>query len=299
MSTNYKVRIGVAAGAGVSDDPGAFIDLVDAIDDLGYDSVWVPDVVTTPTLDPIAALAVAAGRRRRLKLGTHLIIPGRNPVLLAKQLATLDQLSNGRVLINAVLGLRQPNELDAQGVEAGARTTMLEESLHIMRSLWRGETVAFDGVHHHYEHAHLAVTPRQQPLEVWLGGQVPAALRRCGRIGEGWMPGLCTPAEAAAGRSVIEAAAVDAGRSIDREHFGVNLSWVDGPISDAVRAGIAARRADLSADELIAVGAEGLAEQIHAFLDAGFSKFVIRPAEQPRSWPKAIESVADVLALQT
>ncbi len=295
---SYKVRIGVAAGAGVSDDPGAFVELVDALDDLGYDSVWVPDVITTPTLDPIAALAVAAGRRQRLKLGTHLIIPGRNPVLLAKQLATLDQLSGGRVLINAVIGLRQPAELDAQGVEPSARTSMLEESLQIMRGLWAGDAVEFHGVHHDHDSAKLAVVPKQQPLEVWLGGQAPAALRRCGRIGEGWMPGLCTPAEAAAGRVVIEEAAAEAGRSIDREHFGVNLNWVDGAISDNVRASIAARRTDLSADEVIAIGAEGLAEQIHAFLDVGFSKFVIRPAEQPASWPAAVESVASVLDLQ-
>lgn len=299
MGSSYKVRIGVAAGAGVADDPNAFVGLVDALDDLGYDSIWVPDVVTTPTLDPIAALAVAAGRRARLKLGTHLIIPGRNPVLLAKQLATLDQLSNGRVLINAVLGLRQPGELDAQGVDADARTSMLEESLHVMRTLWRGDGVTFDGRHHHYDDARLAVTPRQQPLEVWLGGQVPAALRRCGRIGDGWMPGLCTPAEAAAGRVEIERAAAEAGRSIDREHFGVNLSWVDGAISEAVRHNIAARRPDVEAEEIIAIGSAGLAEQIHAFLDVGFSKFVIRPAEQPESWPAAVEAVADVLALQT
>jgi probable F420-dependent oxidoreductase len=299
MTTGYKVRIGVAAGAGVSDDPVAFVDLVDALDDLGFDSIWVPDVITTPTLDPIAALAVAAGRRRRLKLGTHLIVPGRNPVLLAKQLATLDQLSNGRLLINAVLGVRQPAELDAQGVEAASRASMLEESLHIMRSLWSGETLQFAGAHHTYESVRLAIEPRQNPLEIWLGGQVPAALRRCGRIGEGWMPGLCTPAEAAEGREIIEETAAGVGRAIDREHFGMNISWVDGSISSAVRDAVAARRRDLLADDVIAVGTQGLAERIAAYLEVGFSKFVIRPAERPESWPAAVESVAGILALQT
>ncbi|MGB5758305.1 MAG: LLM class flavin-dependent oxidoreductase, partial [Acidimicrobiales bacterium] len=191
-----KIRIGVAAGAGVVDDAGAFFDLVDALDELGYDSIWVPDVITTPTLDPITALAAAAGRRRRLKLGTHLVLPGRNPVLLAKQLATLDRVSQGRLLLLAVLGLRQPPELAAQGVAAADRPTMLEEMLHIMRTLWRGETLRFEGRHFRYDDVELAVRPLQDPLEVWLGGQVPAALRRCGRIGEGWMPGLCTPEEA-------------------------------------------------------------------------------------------------------
>lgn len=294
-----KVRIGVAAGPGVADDARQFLHLVDALDDLGYDSVWIPDVITTATLDPIAALSVAAGRRQRLKLGTHLIVPGRDPVRLAKELATLDQLSEGRLLLLAVLGLRQPAELDAQAVEAAARTRMLEESLHIMRTLWAGQPLHFEGEFHHYRGTTLAVTPVQDPLEIWLGGMVPAALRRCGSIGEGWMPGLCTPAEAAEARTVIDQAAEAAGRSIDAEHFGVNVSWVDDAIDDEVRATVASRRSDRSAEELIARGPTGLAERLESFLEVGFSKFVIRPAGQPASWAGAVQSVSSVLELQT
>lgn len=298
-SCEVKVRIGVAAGAGVASHPGEFLTLVDALDDLGYDSLWVPDIVAAPTLDPIAALSVAAGRRERLKLGTHLVVPGRDPVFLAKQLATLDQLSNGRLLLLAVIGLKRPEELAAQGVEAAARTKMLEESLDIMRRLWAGEAVTFHGEHYHYDAAQLAVRPKQDPLEVWLGGQVPAALRRCGRIGEGWMPGLCTPAEAAESRTVIESEAAANGNHIDGEHFGVNISWVDGAIPDDVRASVEIRRPDLNANDVIAVGEEGLREHLRAFLDVGFSKFVIRPAATPASWPQAVESVAGVLDMQT
>jgi probable F420-dependent oxidoreductase len=292
-----KVRIGVAAGAGVSDDAKEFQRLVDALDDLGYDSIWVPDVVTTPTLDPLVALAVAAGRRQRLKLGTHLIFPGRNPVFLAKQLASLDQLSSGRLLLLAVLGLRQPAELEAQGVAAEARTEMLEEALEIMRALWAGQTVSFHGNHYRYESATLAVRPLQDPLEVWLGGQVPAALRRCGRIGDGWMPGLSTPAEVAEARAVIDAAASAAGRHIDAEHFGMNVSWVPA-INDEVRAAVAARRTDVTAEEVIGVGPNGLAEKLESFIEVGFSKFVIRPLLAPASWSQAVADVASVLRLQ-
>ena len=294
-----KVRIGVAAGAGATDDPSGFLRLVDALDDLGYDSMWVPDVITTGVFDPVAALGVAAGRRERLKIGTHLIVPGRDPVRLAKQLATLDQLSNGRLLLLFVLGLAQPDELDAQSVAADERTAMLEESLAIMRGLWAGETVRMQGRFHSYEGVRLAVRPKQQPLEVWLGGQAPAALRRCGRLGEGWMPGLCSPEEAAAAVAAIQGEADACGRTIDAEHFGMNLSWVDGAISDRVRAGIEARRPGFDPAHTIGVGASGLAERIHAFLDAGLSKFVIRPAESPESWSAAVESVSEVLALQT
>jgi probable F420-dependent oxidoreductase len=298
-----KVRIGVAAGAGVARDPGALFDLVDALDDLGYDSLWVPDVVTTPTLDPIAALAAAAGRRSRLKLGTHLVLPGRNPVLLARQLASLDRLSGGRLLLLAVLGLRRPEELAAQGVEAGDRPAMLEESIEVMRALWRGETVTFDGRHVRVREVALGVRPIQDPLELWLGGMVPAALRRCGRLGEGWMPGLCTPAEAERAKAVIDAEAGRAGRRVDPEHFGINLSFVEprpgDPIDDSVRDAIAARRPDLAAEELVAVGPDGLADRIGAFLEVGFSKFVIRPATEPASWADAVDGVSDILELQS
>ncbi len=294
-----KVRIGVAAGAGATDDPAGYLALVDALDDLGYDSIWVPDVITGPVFDPIAALGVAAGRRERLKIGTHLIVPGRDPVRLAKELATLDQLSAGRLLLLFVLGLRTPEELDAQSVEASARTSLLTEALHIMRTLWSGQELRFEGEHFRYDGVRLAVRPVQDPLEVWLGGQVPAALRRCGRLGEGWMPGLCTPAEAAEARDAITEAATAAGREIDGEHYGMNLSWVDDGIDDEVRAGIEARRPGFDPGHVIGVGSSGLAERIEAFCQVGFSKFVIRPARPPASWPHAVESVADVVGLQT
>lgn len=296
--TDLKVRIGVAAGAGATDNPKSYLALVDALDDLGFDSIWVPDVITGSVFDPVAALGIAAGRRARLKIGSHLIVPGRDPVRLAKELATLDQLSDGRLLLLFVLGLRQPDELDAQNVDPKARTKLLEEALHIMRTLWAGDELSFQGEHYHYDSVRLAVQPVQQPLEVWLGGQVPAALRRSGRLGDGWMPGLCTPAEALEARSAIAEAAEQAGRTVDREHYGMNLSWVDDKISDELRAGIETRRPGFDPETVIGVGVKGLQERMEAFLEVGFSKFVIRPAEPPDSWPAAVESVADIVALQ-
>lgn len=298
LDTDFKLRIGVAAGAGVTGDPAAFLRLVDALDDLGYDSIWVPDVVTTAVFDPVAALGVAAGRRSRLKIGSHLIIPGRDPVWLAKQLATLDRLSDGRLLLLGVIGINEPAELDAQGVAANRRTAMLEEALGVMRTLWAGGTVTLDGAFRRYGAVQLAVRPVQDPLEVWLGGQIPAALRRCGRIGDGWMPGLCTPEEAGTARETIQAEAAAAGRTIDREHFGMNLTWVTGGISDAVRRSVEARRPGFDPAHTIGVGPEGLAERIAAFVEAGISKFVIRPAEPPEDWAAAVEAMAPVLALQ-
>jgi alkanesulfonate monooxygenase SsuD/methylene tetrahydromethanopterin reductase-like flavin-dependent oxidoreductase (luciferase family) len=113
------------------------------------------------------------------------------------------------------------------------------------------------------------------------------------------MPGLCTPAEAAEARAVIDAAAADAGRTVDGGHFGVNVSWVDGAIDDEVATAIKARRPDLDPADVVGIGTSGLRERIEGFVEVGFTKFVIRPAAQPASWTDAVESVADVLALQT
>ena len=113
------------------------------------------------------------------------------------------------------------------------------------------------------------------------------------------MPGLCTPEEAAEARTAINEAAAEAGRSIDDEHYGMNLTWVPDRITDEVRAGIESRRPGFDPGHVVGIGASGLAERIEAFLEVGFSKFVIRPAINPDSWPAAVESVSDVLALQT
>ena len=175
---------------------------------------------------------------------------------------------------------------------------MLEESLHVMRTLWSGEPLTVHGRHYHYDELTLGVRPLQEPLEMWLGGQVPAALRRCGRLGDGWMPGMCTPAEAAAGKAVIDAEAERVGRRVDPEHFGVNISWVD-DMNDQVRAAVADRRSDVAAQDLVAIGSGGLVERMNAFLEVGFSKFVIRPLLTPESWSDAAASVASVLDGQT
>ncbi len=115
---DVKVRIGIGTGTSVmsGDELGQ---LVDDLESNGFDSLWWSDVLTVPGDDPLAAMAYAAGHAPRLKIGTTMVLPGRNPVRLAKQLATLDRLSGGRLLVTFVLGLRRAAELDAMGVGAG------------------------------------------------------------------------------------------------------------------------------------------------------------------------------------
>src|ERR1700693_5057162 len=193
-----KIRIGVGA-AGASSTPEALAELVTAIDDLGFDSLWLSEVLTGPVLDPVVGLAWAAASNPRVKLGTTMLLPGRNVLRLAKQLASLDVLWRGRAPVALAPGLTYAPEREAIGVEPKRRGAFIDEALPLLRRLWAGETVSHDGSIGSFRDVKLWPLPVQQPLEVWLGGMVPAALERCGRLSDGWLPSQWTTEEGDAG----------------------------------------------------------------------------------------------------
>src|SRR5262245_6989813 len=236
-----KIRIGVGA-AGASATAETLAELCSGLDDLGFDSLWLSEVLTGPVIDPTVGLAWAAATHPRLKIGTTMLLPGRNVVRLAKQLASLDVLSRGRLLITLVPGLTYAPERDAIGVDPKRRGVVIDDALPLLRRLWAGETVTHDGPAGTFRDVKLTPLPVQQPLEMWLGGTAPAALERCGRLSDGWLPSLCTPEEAAAGRVVIEEAAAKAGRAISSEHFGMSIGYARAPIDPAMARTMTARR---------------------------------------------------------
>src|SRR6266850_1066365 len=266
-----KIRIGVGA-AGAASTPEALAELVAAVDTLGFDSLWLSEVLTGPVLDPM--------------------------VRLAKQLASLDVLCKGRLLVTLVPGLTYPPEREAIGVDPKRRGAVIDEALPLLRRLWAGETVSHDGAVGSFRDVKLSPLPVQQPLEVWLGGTVPAALERCGRLSDGWLPSLCTPEEAAAGRVVIEEAAAKAGRSISSEHFGVSIGYARAPIDPATARAMTARRP--RALELTPVGLPALRTLMERFIAVGFSKFVVRAVVAPASWRAELEALSAAVGdLQT
>ena len=292
-----KIRIGVGA-AGASATPEALAELVTGLDELGFDSLWLSEVLTGPVLDPVVGLAWAASSNPRLKIGTTMLLPGRNILRLAKQLACLDVLSKGRLLVTLVPGLTYAPERDAIGVEPKQRGAIIDEALPLLRRLWAGETVTHDGAVGRFQEVKLSPLPVQQPLEVWLGGTVPAALERCGRLSDGWLPSLCTPDEAAQGREVIETAAAKAGRSISNEHFGMSIGYATAPIDAATARVMTARRP--RSLELTPVGLPALRKRIEEFIAVGFSKFVVRPLTAPASWRTELDALAAAVGdLQT
>ena len=278
--------------------PAALAEVVAGLDALGFDSLWLSEVLTGPVLDPLVGLAWAAASNPRLKVGTTMLLPGRNVLRLAKQLASLDQLCHGRLLVTLVPGLTYPPEREAIGVEPKQRGAYIDEALPLLRRLWAGETVSHDGAAGTLRDVKLSPLPVQQPLEVWLGGTAPAALERCGRLSDGWLPSLCTPDEAAAGRAVIEEAAAKAGRTISSEHFGMSIGYASKPIDPATAKTMTARRP--RSVELTPVGFPALREKLESFIKVGFSKFVVRPIAAPPSWRAELEALASSVGdLQT
>ncbi len=130
---------------------------------------------------------------------------------------------------------------------------------------------------------------------------VPAALERCGRYADGWLPSACTPAEVAAARVVIDEAAARAGREISPEHFGVSLAYATSPARPGARSphwGAPARGSIRRT--VVPAGLAALRAMLEAFLEVGFSKFVVRPLAVPGSWRSELEALAGaVLDLQT
>jgi probable F420-dependent oxidoreductase len=279
-----KVRIGFGLGVRTTLNDASFGDVVDTLEGLGFDSLWLSERLGGEAPDPVAALAYAAGRTEQLKLGTSVVVlPGRNPVVLAKELATVDRLSGGRLLPAFGLGAADPHEQQAFGVSRGERAPWFDEVLPLLRRLWTEESVDHHGPRFHYEGLRVLPKPLQQPPDVWLGGYAPSELRRVGRLGDGWLPSFVTPDDAAAGRATIEQVAAEHGRAIDPEHFGVLVPYATGAVPEAMAAALARRRPGVDLADIVPVGLDGLAALIERFVAAGTSKFVALPLTEPEA----------------
>jgi probable F420-dependent oxidoreductase len=273
-----KIRFGVGLGADTAPDQLAGI--VDHLESSGVDSLWFSELVYSPAVDPTVGMAYALARTTRLKAGTSVaVLPGRHPVLVAKQLASLAAVAPKRVL--PVFGLRSaiPAEREVFIVPDGERAAVFDESLRVLRSALVEDSATYTG--RYFTVSGAAVAPRPvPPLDIWLAGSAPAAFRRIGTLGDGWLGSFLTPDEARAGREAIERAAALAGRRIEPDHFGISLALAegaDGELSAEVVAAARRRRPGLDPGELIAAGWDQLHRRLDAYIDAGLTKFVIRP----------------------
>ncbi len=294
-----KIRFAVGPHAG-SLSGAEMVGFAEALETAGFDGLWLSDLPVASVLDPLLGLALAAGRTERLRLGANLVPLGRNPFLLAKELAQLDQLSGGRLLLSFVTGLGQAGERQALGLHGARRGDVLEEVLGLVRSWWAGEAVDHRSERWTFDHLAAPARPVQDPLEVWLGGRGPQALDRVGRIADGWLGAQLTPTEAEVARCRIQGAARDTEREIDPEHFGMSIPYARVSPDPGLLAALAARRPDVDPLAFVPVGRSGLRAFIERYVDVGLSKFVVRPLAPVGSWDDEAAWLGDaILDLQT
>ena len=292
-----KVRIGFGLGTRTDLNDPRFGSVVDELERHGFDSLWVSERIGADAPDPLVAMSYAAGRTTRLKLGMSvMVLPGRNPVVLAKALATLATMSGGRLLPAFGLGAVHPLEHQAFGVERSERARLFDESLSVMRQCWTGEPVVHHGDRFHYDGVRVWPVPKR--MDVGLGGIAPSELRRVGRLADGWLPSFVTPAEAAAGRATIEQVCREHDRHIEDDHYGVLIPYSFTGLPDAVAVQLSKRRPDLDPTVLVPTSWDDLAELIRQFVDVGTTKFVVLPLTEPTSvdaWRSHLAAAADTL----
>lgn len=280
-----KVAIGIGLMEFPFSGPAAYWRWVDLCEAGGLDSIWQTDRLVSPLpfLECMSVMAALAGRTRRIKFGVNVLsLAMRDAVLVARQCATIDFLSNGRLLPAFGIGSPLGPEWKTLNLDTKTRGRKTDEGLEVIRRLWSEDKVDFRGVHYHLSGASLAPKPVQPDLPMWIGGSSEAAVRRTARFGTGWQAGPETPAQAAETVAAIKTAAAEQGRRIDDDHYGAGIPYRFGgadepglaPLFEAYR-----KRTGREPKDYFAIGdAAAIVTRIAEYVEAGVSKFILRPA---------------------
>lgn len=283
-----SVRIGIGLAGFPFADARGFWRMVERCEESRVDSIWQSDrlVSSDPQLECMSTMAALAGATSRLKFGMNVaVVAFRDPLVLAKECATIDFLSGGRFLPAFGVGPDASPEWSAAGYDAKGRGRRTDEALAIMTRLWRGESVDFEGEFYRFRGARIAPLPVQAPLPLWIGGSSAAAIRRTARFGSGWVAGLQSAAQVEPVVAAIREQAAQAGRPIDPDHFGAGLfyrfgNWEHASV-DAMARGFRRFQPELDPRSYFGVGdAVAIRARIEEYRAAGISKFILRPIAQ-------------------
>ena len=279
-----SIAVGLGLSAFPFSDVRAFWRWVDLCEEGGIDSLWQTDRLVSPEpfLEVMSVMAALAGRTKRLKFGMNVASVGlREPLLLAKQCATIDVLSEGRLLPAFGIGSIRAADWAATGTDTKGRGRRTDEGLEIIARLWTEDSVDFDGEFYQYKNAMIAPKPVQENLPLWLGGSTAPAIRRTVRFGTGWQAGLETPEQVAPVIKAIKEQLADTDRRIPEDHYGGGFdfffgSW-DDPLLQEKAKDFEARFKRSARDGIVAGDKADMMRRIEEYVDAGVCKFILRP----------------------
>jgi probable F420-dependent oxidoreductase len=247
----------------------------------------------------MTTMAAVAARTRKLKFGPSVLIaPFRSPVLAARQLAMLDYLSGGRVLPAVGIGVEQEREFLAAGVPFRERGRRTDEAMQVMRKCWEEPEVTFSGEFWKLDRITVLPRPIQQPMPLWVGGNSEAAMRRAGRMGDGWIPSFITPEQFRVGVDKTLGFAAEVGREVPSDHFGTLVQFcLDS--DPAVARSLALPFIPPGRVDAPTLGActafgppELVSERLEQYVQGGGSKFVLRPMCPPERMLEQLERLA-------
>jgi probable F420-dependent oxidoreductase len=286
-----KYRIGVMPGPWPPTASADFFwKFVDRCEHSAIDSVWFSERLSSPipVPEPMTAMAAVAARTIRLKFGPSVLVtPFRNPVMAARELAMIDHLSGGRLLPAFGIGVEQEREFLAAGVPFRERGRRTDEAIAVIRRCWEDDDVTFAGEFFRLDRITVLPKPIQQPLPLWIGGNSEAAMRRAGRLGDGWIPSFLPPARLAEGVKKTQEFAAAASREVPADHFGALLYYGldDDPGKARATAAPFIPRGRVDEATLMQCTAFGPAtlvrERLEEYVTAGASKFILRPMCPP------------------
>jgi probable F420-dependent oxidoreductase len=247
---------------------------------VGFESVWVGDHLALPPdaggdrprLEVVAALSYLAAATERLRLGFGVIVlPQRQPVLLAKQLTTVDVLSGGRVLVGIGVGYVEP-ELRALGASLADRGARTDEYLAVLRALWTGEPVSYAGRFVSFPEVVQLPPPRQRPHPpIVVGGHSPAALRRAVRSGQGWYAVFLDVDQTATALAELRQVAAGEDRPAELGELEITVT-PPGPVDLAT----ARRYADLGVHRLVLQSADVAGSDLDELIDSAAETLIGR-----------------------
>ena len=280
------MAIGIGMGTSVFpfDNARDYFKWVDKCEAGKVDSIWQTDrlVSKESMLECLSAMAILAGYTESIRFGMNVAsIAIRDPLVTAKQCATIDYISGGRLLPAFGLGSKISRDYTATNISTKGRGKKADEALEIVSRLWAEDSVTFQGEHFSYKDAVITPKPANASIPLWIGGSSEIAVKRTARIGTGWLGGIDSPETAGAVVSGVKEALKNTERDIDDDHYGATLLFRFGSQQDrsvlSTTKGITARMGKNAKRYYVVGNTSEIVERIKEFIDVGCQKFVLLP----------------------
>src|SRR5260221_2965277 len=307
-----QVKIGVGFGLWRLGMPSTeeIVRVAESAEEWGLDSFWLSDhlIAPSPELDVVATLSLLASRTTHMKLGPSVLLLNlRHPLLVAKSFASLDYLSNGRMVMAVGTGANLA-DYAACGIPLESRGRRLDEGIEVLRTVWKNPIASYHGKFFNFDNVTIDPRPASRTnndfgtMDIWVGGKSDAALKRAARLADGFFASFQTPQEFGASMAKIHEYAAGYGRANAHIESGLILLGRIAATKEKTLKGMQPMLTAMGpgAEQFLERSGYGSAGDVFArlseYVAQGLDKFVLWPIAEPAAWPRQIELVGREIA---